>query len=85
MFLAGAFTAGPACFFIGGRDALRAFRPSKPSIDRSRDVFPAALKYAAHILIRAPFAVFLLPIRGWKETRANGEGIFFSIINCLLV
>ncbi|WP_245279489.1 hypothetical protein [Rhizobium leguminosarum] len=84
MFLAGALMAGPICFFIGRRDALRAFRPSKPTIDRSRDDFPAILKYAAHILISAPFAVFLLPIRGWKRARANGEGIFFSFINCLL-
>ncbi|NKM72286.1 hypothetical protein [Rhizobium laguerreae] len=37
-----------------------------------------------HILVRAPFAVFLLPIRGWKRVRANGEGLFFSTIKCLL-
>jgi hypothetical protein len=60
MFLAGALTAGPTCFFIGRKDAPRAFRSSEPSIDRTRDDFPAVLTGAA-----------------------NGEGIFFSIINCL--
>jgi hypothetical protein len=28
--------------------------------------------------------VFLLPIRGRKQARANGEGLFFSTIKCLL-
>ncbi|MGO7732991.1 hypothetical protein ACC713_18400 [Rhizobium johnstonii] len=42
------------------------------------------MKCATHILVRALFAVFLLPIRGWKQARANGEGLFFSVISCLL-
>ncbi|NEH60350.1 hypothetical protein GR198_32020 [Rhizobium leguminosarum] len=28
--------------------------------------------------------VFLLPIRGWKRARASGEGMYFSVISCLL-
>lgn len=84
MFLAGVFTAGPICFFIGRWGALRALRPSEPSTNRLRVDFPAILKYAAHVLARAPFAVFPLPIRGWKQARANGEGFFVSIINWLL-
>ncbi|NKL35591.1 hypothetical protein GFL49_17675 [Rhizobium leguminosarum bv. viciae] len=38
-FLAGAFTAGPICFFIGRQSARCAFRPSEPSIDPMRDDF----------------------------------------------
>ncbi|MBX4986702.1 hypothetical protein [Rhizobium lentis] len=84
MFLTGVLTAGWLCFFIARRDALHALRPSDLSIGWSRNDFPAVLKYAAHILVRAPFAVFLLPIRGWKQARAKGEGTIFSFINCLL-
>lgn len=28
--------------------------------------------------------MFLLPIRIWKQARANGEGTFFGVINGLL-
>ncbi|MBX4993798.1 polyferredoxin [Rhizobium binae] len=84
MLLAGVLTAGWLCYFIGRRDALHALRPSDLSIGWSRNDFSAVLKYAAHILVRAPFAVFLLPIRGWKQARANGEGAIFSVMNCLL-
>ncbi|MBX4938659.1 hypothetical protein [Rhizobium binae] len=84
MLLAGVLTAGWLCYFIGRRDALHALRPSDFSIGWSRNDFSAVLKYAAHILVRAPFAVFLLPIRGWKQARANGEGAIFSVMNCLL-
>ncbi|MBX4925975.1 hypothetical protein [Rhizobium binae] len=84
MLLAGVFTAAWFCYFIGQRDALHALRPSDFSIGWSRNDFSAVLKYAAHILVRAPFAVFLLPIRGWKQARANGEGAIFSVMNCLL-
>ncbi|MGO7537761.1 hypothetical protein ACC680_04080 [Rhizobium ruizarguesonis] len=59
-------------------------RRSEPSTNRLREDFPAILTYAAYIFVSVPFAVFLLPIRGWKQARANGEGIFFSIINGLL-
>ncbi|MCW1751202.1 hypothetical protein [Rhizobium acaciae] len=83
MFVAGAFTAGPICFFIGRWASLPALRRFEPSTNRLREDFPAILTYAAYIFSRA-FAVFPLPIRGWKQARANGGGIFFSIINCLL-
>ncbi|WP_414815879.1 hypothetical protein [Rhizobium sp. IY2] len=39
---------------------------------------------ATHILVGAPFVLQLLPIRGGKQARANGEGFFVSIINWLL-
>ncbi|MBY4607932.1 hypothetical protein K6M90_09740 [Rhizobium sp. 9T] len=84
IFLAGVLTAGPICFLIGRWDALGMFRPSELSIGRSQNDVPGALKHVAQILVRAPLAVFLLPIRGWKQARANGEGIVFSVINCLL-
>ncbi|MGO7040094.1 hypothetical protein ACCS60_17270 [Rhizobium acaciae] len=49
MFLAGALTAGPACFFIGRWASLPALRRFEPWTNRLREDFPAILTYAAYI------------------------------------
>lgn len=54
---------------------MRFARPGPPSLRLTEfEDFAFASKYVVNILIKAPFAAFLLPIYGWKQAQANGEG-----------
>jgi membrane associated rhomboid family serine protease len=68
-------------YIFGRRDVLRTLGPQDlPAWRQPKRTDPVALfKYAAYLLVLSPFAVFIMPVKVWRKSRADGDTTFLCL------